>query len=116
VLGAHEAARGAAAAARVMTAADDVSRPLARTPRSSRPTGSITTATRTRAAISKVFGDASDALFAYLGIDAAYLATASYFTVESHLSHLREALFDDRIAPSGPAARSGSRGARPRRR
>ena len=46
----------------------------------------------------QVFGDASDALFAYLGIDAAYLAAGSYFTVESHLSHLREALLDDRLA------------------
>ena len=46
----------------------------------------------------QVFGDASDALFAYLGIDDAYLATGSYFTVESHLSHLREALLDDRLA------------------
>src|SRR3954447_7750330 len=46
----------------------------------------------------QVFGDASDALFAYLGIDEDYLATGSYFTVESHLSHLREALLDDRLA------------------
>jgi carnitine 3-dehydrogenase / betainyl-CoA thioesterase len=46
----------------------------------------------------QVFGDASDALFAYLGIDAEYLAGGSYFTVESHLSHLREALLDDGLA------------------
>ena len=46
----------------------------------------------------QVFGDASDALFGYLGIDADYLARGSYFTVESHLSHLREALLDDRLA------------------
>jgi carnitine 3-dehydrogenase len=45
----------------------------------------------------QVFGDSSDALFAYLGIDADYLAGGSYFTVESHLSHLREALLDDRL-------------------
>jgi carnitine 3-dehydrogenase len=46
----------------------------------------------------QVFGDASDALFAFLGIDAEYLAAGSYFTVESHLSHLREALLDDRLS------------------
>ena len=46
----------------------------------------------------QVFGDSSDALFAALGIDEAYLAGGSYFTVESHLSHLREALLDDRLA------------------
>ena len=46
----------------------------------------------------QVFGDASDALFAYLGIDAAYLTAGSYFTVESHLSHLREALLGDRLS------------------
>jgi carnitine 3-dehydrogenase len=45
----------------------------------------------------QVFGDASDALFAYLGIDAEYLTRGSYFTVESHLSHLREALLGDRL-------------------
>jgi carnitine 3-dehydrogenase len=40
----------------------------------------------------QVFGDASDALLRYIGIDADQLAAgASYYTVESHLSHLREA-------------------------
>jgi carnitine 3-dehydrogenase len=40
----------------------------------------------------QVFGDASDALLRYIGIDAAHLAAgASYYTVETHLSHLREA-------------------------
>ena len=39
-----------------------------------------------------VFGWASDALFRYLGIDEAYRAGShSYYTVETHLSHLREA-------------------------
>jgi carnitine 3-dehydrogenase len=39
----------------------------------------------------QVFGDASDALFAYLGIDAAYLAAGlSYYTVETHIMHRRE--------------------------
>jgi carnitine 3-dehydrogenase len=39
----------------------------------------------------QVFGDATDALLASLGIDAEYLAGGgSYFTVETHLSHLRQ--------------------------
>ena len=36
-------------------------------------------------------GDASDALFRYIGVDEAYHAAGlSYFTVETHLCHLRE--------------------------
>jgi carnitine 3-dehydrogenase len=39
----------------------------------------------------QVFGDATDALLASIGIDADYLAAGgSYFTVETHLSHLRQ--------------------------
>jgi carnitine 3-dehydrogenase len=39
----------------------------------------------------QVFGDASDALTAFLGVDADYRAThGSYFTVETHIMHLRE--------------------------
>ena len=42
------------------------------------------------------FGDATDALLRWLGIDAAYLAAGgSYYTVETHLSHLREASAGD---------------------
>ncbi len=38
----------------------------------------------------QLFGDSADALFRQLGIDEAYLADGgSYFTVETHLSHLR---------------------------
>jgi carnitine 3-dehydrogenase len=44
----------------------------------------------------QVFGDATDALLRYLGIDSAYLAAGgSYYTVETHLSHLREASAGD---------------------
>jgi carnitine 3-dehydrogenase len=44
----------------------------------------------------QVFGDATDALLRYIGVDAAYLAAnGSYYTVESHLSHLSEALAGD---------------------
>jgi carnitine 3-dehydrogenase len=44
----------------------------------------------------QVFGDASDALLRYLGVDAAYLAAGgSYYTAETHLSHLHEASAGD---------------------
>jgi carnitine 3-dehydrogenase len=46
----------------------------------------------------QVFGDTTDALLAALGVDAAYLQeVGSYFTVETHLSHLREASAGDRL-------------------
>jgi carnitine 3-dehydrogenase len=46
----------------------------------------------------QLFGDASDALYRYLGIDDEYLADGgSYFTVETHLSHLREAKAGERV-------------------
>ena len=46
----------------------------------------------------QVFGDATDALLRYIGIDAAYLdAGGSYYTVETHLSHLREASAGERL-------------------
>jgi carnitine 3-dehydrogenase len=44
----------------------------------------------------QVFGDTTDALLRYIGVDAAYLAAGgSYYTVETHLSHLREASAGD---------------------
>jgi carnitine 3-dehydrogenase len=49
----------------------------------------------------QVFGDASDALFRHLGVDAEYLANCgSYFTVETHLSHLGQTRAGDRIQVS----------------
>ncbi|HEY3766227.1 MAG TPA: thioesterase family protein, partial [Gaiellales bacterium] len=46
----------------------------------------------------QVFGDTTDALLRLIGIDAAYLETGgSYFTVETHLSHLREASAGDHL-------------------
>jgi carnitine 3-dehydrogenase len=45
-----------------------------------------------------VFGDAADALFRFVGIDGEYLtAGASYFTVETHLSLLRQILAEERV-------------------
>jgi carnitine 3-dehydrogenase len=44
----------------------------------------------------QVFGDGTDALLRYLGVDAEYVqAGGSYYTVETHLSHLGEALAGD---------------------
>jgi carnitine 3-dehydrogenase len=44
----------------------------------------------------QAFGDSSDALLRYIGIDAAYLdAGGSYYTVETHLSHLGAAFAGD---------------------
>jgi carnitine 3-dehydrogenase len=46
----------------------------------------------------QMFGDASDALLRRIGVDATYLANGgSYFTVETHLSHIREARVDDHV-------------------
>jgi carnitine 3-dehydrogenase len=44
----------------------------------------------------EAFGNATDALLRHLGVDAAYLAAGgSYYTVETHLSHLRGAVAGD---------------------
>jgi carnitine 3-dehydrogenase len=46
----------------------------------------------------QLFGDASDALLRFLGIDAEYLAEGgSYFTVETHLCHLRALAGGDHV-------------------
>jgi carnitine 3-dehydrogenase len=46
----------------------------------------------------QVFGDAADALFRFVGIDSEYLtAGGSYYTVETHLSLLRQVLAEERL-------------------
>jgi carnitine 3-dehydrogenase len=46
----------------------------------------------------QVFGDATDAFLGHLGLDAEYLAGGgSYFTVETHISHLRQLVAGDRV-------------------
>jgi len=46
----------------------------------------------------QLFGDATDALLGHVGVDAAYLAErGSYFTVETHLSHLHELAAGDAV-------------------
>jgi carnitine 3-dehydrogenase len=49
----------------------------------------------------QAFGDTTDALLRLIGIDAAYLAeTGSYFTVETHLSHVGETSAGDHLTAS----------------
>ena len=99
VLARHEEALAAAAPPlRVLTAGDDLSQPLALHTARVEPDWVDYNGHAHESRYLQVFGDASDALFAHLGIDAGYLEGGSYFTVESHLSHLREALLDDRLA------------------
>lgn len=46
----------------------------------------------------QLFADATDALLSSVGVDADYLAGGgSYFTVETHLSHLRQLVAGDRV-------------------
>ena len=46
----------------------------------------------------QILGDATDALLRYIGIDAGYLdGGGSYYTVETHISHLRELFAGDHI-------------------
>lgn len=46
----------------------------------------------------QVFGDAADALFRFVGIDSEYLAAGgSYYTVETHLTLLRQVLAEERL-------------------
>jgi carnitine 3-dehydrogenase len=98
VLARHERSLSAASRPRVLAAADDLSRPLALHRARVAPAWVDYNGHAHESRYLQVFGDASDALYAYLGIDAAYLQSGSYFTVETHLSHLREALLDDELA------------------
>jgi carnitine 3-dehydrogenase len=46
----------------------------------------------------QIFGDATDALLRYIGIDAGYLdGGGSYYTVETHISHLGQLFAGDRV-------------------
>jgi carnitine 3-dehydrogenase len=45
-----------------------------------------------------LLGEATDALLRYIGVDAAYLGSgASYYTVETHISHLSQLYAGDRV-------------------
>lgn len=76
--------------ARVMTENDDLSRPLELHRARVRPEWVDYNGHAHESRYLQMFGDASDALLAYVGVDADYRAsTGSYFTAETHLSHLR---------------------------
>ena len=46
----------------------------------------------------QMFGDATDALLGYIGVDGAYLGSGgSYYTVETHISHLGQLYAGDRV-------------------
>ena len=52
----------------------------------------------TESRYAQMFGDATDALLGYLGVDAAYLENrGTYYTVETHISHLGQLYAGDRI-------------------
>jgi carnitine 3-dehydrogenase len=84
---------------RVMAGGDDLSRPLRLHTARVLPEWVDYNGHAPESRYLQVFGDASDALFRHLGIDAAYLAAGgSYYTVETHLSHLREASAGESLA------------------
>jgi carnitine 3-dehydrogenase len=92
VLSDYERALFDAGHPRVMADGDDLSRPLRLHSARVLPEWVDYNGHAHESRYLQVFGDASDALLRYIGIDAAQLAAgASYYTVESHLSHLREA-------------------------
>jgi carnitine 3-dehydrogenase len=97
VLGRHEQALSGALRVRVLAAGDDLAQPLALHTAQVAPDWVDYNGHAHESRYLQVFGDASDAFLGYVGVDTAYLASGSYFTVETHLSHLREALLDDRL-------------------
>ena len=85
------AALGARAARARAAARDSRAGALRLHGRACPPTGSTTTATSTRAATCRSSPTRPTRCSRTLGLDAAYLAAGgSYFTVETHLSHLRQ--------------------------
>ena len=86
VLARYERASSESARQRVAADDDDLSRPLALHRAQVVPEWVDYNGHAHESRYLQVFGDASDALFAYVGIDAEYLARGSYFTVETHLS------------------------------
>ncbi len=85
-------AAGAAAAARPWTPGAEISAPLDLYSTVVEPDWVDYNGHMTEWAFLTAFGWASDALFRHIGIDEAYRAGGhSYYTVETHISHLREA-------------------------
>ena len=75
----------------VMGEQDDISQPLRLHQDTVRPEWVDYNQHMTESRYLQVFGDASDALFRYIGIDSDYHDQGfSYYTVETHLSHIKE--------------------------
>jgi carnitine 3-dehydrogenase len=75
----------------IMSDADDLSQPLRLHAARVLPEWVDYNGHMTESRYLQVFGDSSDALFRYIGIDAEYHAAGlSYYTVETHIMHLRE--------------------------
>lgn len=91
ILKAYEEKLYEASHAHVMAARDDLARPLRLHEARVLPEWIDYNGHMTESRYLQVFGDASDALFRYVGIDEAYhRAGLSYYTVETHIMHLRE--------------------------
>ena len=76
---------------RVMSADDDLSQPLALLKTAVDPEWVDYNGHMTESRYLQVFGEASDAFYGYIGVDADYLAAGhSYYTVETHIMHMRE--------------------------
>ena len=91
-------AAGAAAAAEPWTPGTDIATPLELYSAVVEPDWVDYNGHMTEWAFLTAFGWASDALFRYIGIDEAYRTGGhSYYTVETHLNHRREASLGERL-------------------
>jgi len=91
ILNAHEDKLYEASHRRVMRDDDDVSQPLALHTGRVAPDWIDYNGHMTESRYLQVFGDSSDALFRYVGIDSDYHELGkSYYTVETHIMNLRE--------------------------
>jgi carnitine 3-dehydrogenase len=98
VLAAYERALFDAGHRTTMDGADDLSRPLRLHEARVLPEWVDYNGHAHESRYLQVFGDAADALFRYVGIDSEYLAEGgSYYTVETHLSLLRETVAGERL-------------------
>jgi len=87
-----------AAETRVMADGDDLSRPLRLHTLRVPPEWVDYNGHAHESRYLQAFGDTTDALLRYIGIDAAYLdAGGSYYTVETHLSHVGAAFAGDHL-------------------
>jgi carnitine 3-dehydrogenase len=98
VLAAHERDLFESAHSRVMRDEDDLSRPLLLYTAKVPPEWVDYNGHVHESRYLQAFGDASDAFFRYVGVDAAYLAhSGSYFTAETHLSFVAQTRAEDSV-------------------